>query len=80
MDEDCLKEITNCLQDHLAYTRSCAVYQKEITEVKHKRNVSFLEARSIVGSYMGESSYISVARRADRTNDDNKNIEHSWKN
>ena len=76
MGEDCLKEIrcANCRQDHPAYTRSCVVYQKEkeIIEVKHKRNVSFLEARRIVGSYMGESSYASVARRADRTNDDNK--------
>ena len=26
----------------------------------------------IVGSNMEESSYVSVARRADRTNDDNK--------
>ena len=44
--------------------------KKKIIEVKHKRNVSFLEARRIVGSYMGESSYASVARRADRINDD----------
>ena len=64
-----MKEIrcANCQQDHQAYARTCAVYQKEkeIIEVKHKRNVSFLEARRIVGSYMGESSYASVARRAD---------------
>ena len=46
--------------------------KKEIIEVKHKRNVSFLEARRIVGSYKGESSYASVARRVDRTNDDTK--------
>ena len=46
--------------------------KREIIEVKHKRNVSFLEARRIVGSYMGESSYASVAREADRTNDDSK--------
>ena len=76
MDEDCLKEITcaNCRQDHLAYARSCAVYQKEkeIIKIKHKRIVSFPEAKRIVGSYMGESSYVSVTRRADRTNDDNK--------
>ena len=74
--EDCMKEIrcANCQQDHPAYARTCAVYQKEkeIIEVKHKRNVSFLEARRIVGSYMGESSYASVARRADRTSDDSK--------
>ena len=35
-------------------------------------SVSFLEARRIVGCYMGVSSYASVARRANRTNDDNK--------
>ena len=75
-EEDCLKEIrcANCQQDHPAYARTCTVYQKEkeIIEVKHMRNVSFLEARRIVGSYMGESSYTSVARRADRINDDTK--------
>ena len=75
-EEDCLKEITcaNCQQDHPAYARTCDVYQKEkeIIEVKHKRNISFLEARRIVGSYMGESSYASFARRAGRTNDDSK--------
>ena len=76
VEEDCMKEITsaNCRQDHPAHARPCAVYQKEkeIIEVKHKRNVSFLEARRIVKSYMGERSYASVARRVDRTNDDNK--------
>ena len=46
--------------------------EKEILEVKHKRNVSFLEARKIVGTYMGENSYASVASRADTTNQDNK--------
>ena len=75
-EEDCLKETrcANCQLDHLAYARTCTVYQKEkeIIEVKHKRNVSFLKARRIVGSYMGESSYASVARKADRTNDDSK--------
>ena len=75
-EEDCLKETrcANCQLDHPAYARTCTVYQKEkeIIEVKHKRNVSFLEARRIVGSYMGKSSYASVARKADRTNDDSK--------
>ena len=76
MEEDCLKEITcaNCRQDHSAYVKSYVIYkkEKEIIEVKQKRNVSFLEAKKIVGSYMGENSYASVARRADRTNEDNK--------
>ena len=76
VEEDCLKETrcANCQQDHPAYARTCTVYQKEkeIIEVKHKRNVSFLEARRIVGSYMGESCYASVARKADRTYDDSK--------
>ena len=59
MVEDCLKETrcVNCQQNHLAYARSCKAYEKEILEVKHKRNVSFLEARKIVGTYMGEKSY-----------------------
>ena len=46
--------------------------EQEIIEVKHKRNVSFLEARKIVGSYVGENSYASVALRVDRTNKDDK--------
>ena len=76
MGEDCLKEIccVNCRQDHLGYARSCVVYkkEKEIIEVKHQRNVSFLEARRIVGSYMGEISYTSVAWRVHKTNEDSK--------
>ena len=76
LEEDCLKEIryANYRQDHLAYTRSFIVYkkEKEIIEVNHKRNESFLEARWIVGSYMGESSYTFDAQRVDRTNEDNK--------
>ena len=75
-EEDCLKEIrcANCQQGYSAYAISCVFYkkEKEITDVKHKRNVSFLEARKIVGSYMGENSNTSVAQRADTTNQDNK--------
>ena len=57
----------------MAYTRSSDVSKKrEIIKVKHKRNVSFLEAKKIVGSYIGENSNTSVERRADRTNEDNK--------
>ena len=40
--------------------------------MKHKRNLSLLEARKIVGTYMGENSYASVAQRTDTTNEDNK--------
>ena len=74
MEEDCLKEIkcVNCCQNHLAYARSCEAYKKEILEVKLKRNASFLEAGKIVGAYMGENSYASVARRVDTINQGNK--------
>ena len=76
MEEDCLKEIrsANCRQDHTAYATSCYAYknEKEILEVKHKRNTTFLETRKIVGTYMGENSFASVARRADTTNQNNK--------
>ena len=40
--------------------------------MKHKKNVSFLEARKIVRTYIVQNSYISVVRRADTTNQDNK--------
>ena len=76
VEEDCLKEIrcANRQQNHPAYPRSCVVYQKEkeIIEVKNNRNVSFLEARKIVGSYMGENSYATNARRVDTTNQNKK--------
>ena len=32
-------------------------------QVKHKKNISFAEARKIVGSYMEESTYASVVRK-----------------
>ena len=44
--------------------------QLEILEVKHKRNVSFLKARKIVGAYMEENIYASVERRADTNHQD----------
>ena len=64
----------NYRQNHLAYTRSCKAYkkEKEILQVKHKSNVSFLEARKIVGTYMHKNSYASVAQRANTINQDNK--------
>ena len=45
--------------------------KKEILEVK-QRNVPFLEARKIVGTYMGKNSNVSVAWRADTINQDNR--------
>ena len=40
--------------------------------MKHKRNVYFLEARKIVGIYMGRNSYASVAQRVDTINQHNR--------
>ena len=45
-------------------------------KVKQKRNVFFLEAKKIVGTYMGESIYTSVARTANTTNQNNKYRTH----
>ena len=53
-----LRKILQCLQK-----------EKEILEVKHKKNVCFLEAKKIWGSYMGKRIYTSVARRADTPKD-----------
>ena len=76
MEEDCLKEMkcANRRQNHLAYTRSREAYnkEKEIFKVKQKRNLSFLEARKVTDTYMGENSYASVALRADTINQDDK--------
>ena len=65
---------SNCGQDYQAYVRSCDIYKKEkkILSVKQQRNVPFLKGRKIVGTYLGENSYTSVARRENITNADNK--------
>ena len=83
VEEDCLKEIrcANCRQDHSGYAISCFVYkkEKEIIEVKHKRNVSFLEATRIGGSYMGESAMLLLhGGRIEQVT--TTNIAHSLRN
>ena len=55
-------KILQLMQDHSMFTK----------KKKGKRNVSFLEGMKILGTYMGESSYASVAWRANTTNEDNK--------
>ena len=44
-------------------TQDCDIYkkEKEMLEMKDKRNVTFLEARKLVGSYLGENTYASIA-------------------
>ena len=68
------KKYPNCEQDHPANSRSCDIYkkEKEILEVKHKGNVTFLQARKILEPYMGENTKTSVALRADSINQNNK--------
>ena len=68
LDVQTADKIIRLTQDLVKFTKK----EKEILEVKHKRNVSFLKARKIVGTYMGENSYASVVRTADTTNEDNK--------
>ena len=74
--EDCLNEFRcpNCQQEHLGYSRTCNVHknEKEILEIMHKRNITFLEARKIVGSYMGENTCASIAQKVDPINQDKK--------
>ena len=76
LEVDSLKEIrcANCRQDHPAYSKSrdASKKEKKVLVVKHKINVSFQEGRKIVGTYMGENSNASVARRVDTTNEDNE--------
>lgn len=72
-DEKC----PNCNENHPAYSKTCKIYQKEkeITEVKHKRNISYPEARKIVESYLKSNTYAeatqktSPSRQQNETND-----------
>ena len=59
-------KITQLTQDLAMFTKT----KRKLLEVKHKRNVSFLEARKIVRIYVRENSFACVARRADTTNED----------
>ena len=68
LEEDCLKEIScaNRRRNHPTYVGSCNVYKRkkmEILEVKHKRNVSFLEAMEIVGSYNQDNKYRALGEK-----------------
>ena len=69
MEEDCSNEIKcpNCRQNHPAFSRSCDIYKrgKEILKIKHKRKITFLKTRRILGSYVRENTYTSVAQRVD---------------
>ena len=75
MDKECLNEsnVQTVIKTVLfTLDHVTSLKKKKILEAKHKRNVTFLEARKIVGSYMGENAYASVAGRADPINQDNK--------
>ena len=78
-----MKEIScaNCRQDHPAYARFCVVYkkEKEIIEVKHKRNVSFLKARRIVGATWDKAA-MPPLHEGQIGPMKTTNIEHSWRN
>ena len=69
LDVQTADKIIRVTQDLALFTKK----EKEIIEVKHMRNVSFPEAREIVGSYMGENR-----GRIERMK--TTNIEHSWRN
>ena len=46
--------------------------KNEILDLKHKRNVSFLEARKTEGCDTRENSYASFAQKADTIKKDNR--------
>ena len=56
------------------FSRSCDIHKRkrEILEVMYKQNVTFLEARRIVGSYMRENSYASVVQRVNPIRNSNQ--------
>ena len=56
-------KITQLMQDLAKPTKK----EKKTLEVKHKRNVSFLEARKIVSTYMAKTA-MPLLLRADTIN------------
>ena len=79
-EEECSNE-TQCLnrqQNYPTSSKSCDIYKREseILKVKHKRNVTFLEARIIVGSYMGENTYASMTQRGDLIRQSNQVVKY----
>ena len=65
-EEDCPNktECPNCQENHSAFSRSCDIYkrEREITEIKYMKNVSFVEARKTVDLYMKENTYTTLVR------------------
>lgn len=55
--EGCIHNI-KCQENNLAFGKSCCICkkEKEILEIKHRRNVSLSEARKIVYAYMKGSN------------------------
>ena len=49
-----------------AFSRTCNIHnrEKEITEVKYRRNIAFWEARKIVQCYMKDNTYANVKQNA----------------
>ena len=64
----CMSGVHSCILSSAELLRGVS-FCKNLTELT---SILHLEAKKIVGTYMGENSYASVAWRADTTNQDNK--------
>lgn len=74
-EEECSNEAkcSNCHENHPAYSKTCKTFkkQREITEVKYNRNISFPEARKIVESYQKANTYAEVTQKPNQSNQTN---------
>ena len=66
-EEECINEVkcANCREDHPVFSKICKTYkkEKEIIEVKYKKNTTFPEARKIVETYMKENTYAETTKK-----------------
>ena len=68
MDNECKSiKCANCYEEHLAFSRSCAI--------KHTKNIPFPEVRKIVESYMGTKTYANVTQKVNQPPQDSTSID-----
>ena len=78
MENECKSiKCANCLEEHPSFSRSCAIYkkEKEITFIKHTKNIPFPRTRKIVESYMGTKTYANVAQKVNQPPQDSTSID-----
>ena len=78
MENECNSiKCANCHEEHPAFSRGCAIYEKEkeIMFIKHTKNIPFPDTRTIVEIYMGTKTYANVAQKVNQPPQDSTSID-----